>query len=222
MELSFDAKLRKDVPKKVLAILQYMVEAKERARPRSPPDPDEPLFATKSWRVMLRSDEANLSYRRSSLRYDDAAAAHILCVQCSLRNDGDAIEKFVNWVLAHVEEPEGKLLGFYRLHPSKWPTPIHMWRPPADQKAIEEAQKNLPRLSDIPHDVDKIDQAALALLLIGRHEHYSTWKGIDWEVMRRLHERGLISNPVGKAKSVGFTTMGIHEAERLFRTLFAP
>jgi hypothetical protein len=53
-----------------------------------------------------------------------------------------------------------------------------MWRPPADRKATEEAQKKLPRLFDIPHDVEKIDQAALALLLIGRHKHYSAWKGI--------------------------------------------
>jgi hypothetical protein len=30
------------------------------------------------------------------------------------------------------------------------------------------------------------------------------------------------SNPVGEAKSVGFTTAGMHEAERLFRSLFAP
>jgi hypothetical protein len=221
-ELSFDAKLRKDIPEGVLTTLQYMVEAQEKARSPSPPDPDEGLFATKSWHVMLRSDEANLSYRRSTLRYDDVAAAYILCVQCSLRNDEDQIEKFVDWVSSHVDEPDGKLLGFHRLHPSKWPTPIHMWRSPADRKAIEEAQKKLPQLSNMPHDIDKIDQAALALLLIGRHEYYRTWKGIDWSVMGRLYQRGFISNPVGTAKSVGFTTAGMLEAERLFRTLFAP
>jgi hypothetical protein len=138
-ELSFDAKLRKDVPKKVLATLQYMVEARDRARPPASPDPHEPLFATKQWRVMLRSDDANLSYRRSSLRYDDAAEAHILCVQCSLRNDDQEIEKFVDWVMRHVDEPEGKSLGFYRLHLSKWPTPIQMRCPPADSKAMEKA-----------------------------------------------------------------------------------
>lgn len=221
-ELSFDAKLRKGISEGVLTTLQYMVEAREKARPPSPPDPDDALFATKSWHVMLRSDEANLSYRRSTLRYDDAAAAHILCVQCSLRNEEQEIEKFLDWVLPHVDEPDGKLLGSYRLHPGKWPTPLHMWREPASQRAIEEAQKKLPRLSNMPHDIDKIDQAALALLLIGRHEHYRTWKGIDWSVMGRLHQRGLISNPVGTAKSVGFTAAGMHEAERLFRTLFAP
>ena len=39
--------------------------------------------------------------------------------------------------------------------------------------------------------------------------------------MNRLHEKGLIGNPVGKAKSVVFTQDGLKESERLFRKLFA-
>jgi hypothetical protein len=69
-------------------------------------------------------------------------------------------------------------------------------------------------------DHDKIDQAVLALLLLGRHEGYRTWKGFDWDVMGRLHAKGYISDPVGKAKSVLFTEAGLKEAERLFNILF--
>ncbi len=32
-------------------------------------------------------------------------------------------------------------------------------------------------------DQDKVDQAFLALLLLGRHEGNRTWKAFDWEVM---------------------------------------
>jgi len=39
--------------------------------------------------------------------------------------------------------------------------------------------------------------------------------------MNRLHEKGYISNPIGKAKSVTFTEEGLREAERLFMTLFS-
>jgi hypothetical protein len=39
--------------------------------------------------------------------------------------------------------------------------------------------------------------------------------------MERLHRRGMISDPVGKAKSVVFTEEGRREAERLFCKLFA-
>lgn len=69
-------------------------------------------------------------------------------------------------------------------------------------------------------DTDKIDDAALALLYLGLHDHMRTWKSFDWDVMNRLHAKGLISDPVGKAKSVVFTEEGRRESERLFNTLF--
>jgi hypothetical protein len=34
------------------------------------------------------------------------------------------------------------------------------------------------------------------------------WKGHDWRVMDSLHEKGYISNPATKAKSVAFTEEG--------------
>ena len=66
-------------------------------------------------------------------------------------------------------------------------------------------------------DTDRIDQAVLALLYLGLHDRYRAWKGFDWDAMERLHAKGLISDPVGKAKSVVFTEEGLREAERLFR-----
>ena len=69
-------------------------------------------------------------------------------------------------------------------------------------------------------DTEKIDQTVLALLYLGRHENCRTWKGFDWDVMRRLHEKGYITDPVSKTKSVVFTEEGLRESERLFRVLF--
>ena len=51
-------------------------------------------------------------------------------------------------------------------------------------------------------DNDKIDEAVLALLLLGRHDDVRAWKGFDWNALSRLHEKGYISDPRGKAKSV--------------------
>jgi hypothetical protein len=39
--------------------------------------------------------------------------------------------------------------------------------------------------------------------------------------MNRLHDKGFISDPVGKAKSVVLTEAGLRESERLFKKLFA-
>jgi len=60
-------------------------------------------------------------------------------------------------------------------------------------------------------DSDKIDEAVLALLYLGLHDGDRAWKGFDWEAMNRLHDRGFISDPRGKAKSVVFTETGLSE-----------
>lgn len=49
-------------------------------------------------------------------------------------------------------------------------------------------------------DRDHIDEAVLALLFLGRHDGMRTWKSFDWAAMERLHKKGLITDPVGKAK----------------------
>ena len=69
-------------------------------------------------------------------------------------------------------------------------------------------------------DNDRIDEAVLALLFLGRHDEMRTWKSFDWTAMERLHAKGLISDPVGKAKSVFFTEEGLHRSEELFRKLY--
>ena len=70
-------------------------------------------------------------------------------------------------------------------------------------------------------DKDRIDEAVLALLYLGLHDKVRAWKSFDWEAMNRLHAMGLISNPVGKAKSVVFTEEGLRRAEAAFLAMFA-
>jgi hypothetical protein len=70
-------------------------------------------------------------------------------------------------------------------------------------------------------DTDKIDRAVLALLYLGLHHGDRAWKGFDWEVMNRLHEKGFICDPRGKAKSVVFTDEGLAAARRLLHELFS-
>ena len=58
-------------------------------------------------------------------------------------------------------------------------------------------------------DTEKIDDAVLALLYLTLHDHNRAWKGLDWEAMNRLHDKGMIHDPVGKVKSVVFTEEGL-------------
>lgn len=56
---------------------------------------------------------------------------------------------------------------------------------------------------------DKVDDFTLALMFLVMHDENKygarAWKGFDWDTMDRLHAKGFISNPVGKAKSVVMT-----------------
>lgn len=70
------------------------------------------------------------------------------------------------------------------------------------------------------YDSDKIDEAVLALAYLTLHDGVRVWKSFDWDAMGRLHEKGYISDPVSKAKSVVLTEQGLKEAERLCRKLF--
>jgi hypothetical protein len=70
-------------------------------------------------------------------------------------------------------------------------------------------------------NTDRIDDAVLALLLLGLHDGDRAWKSFDWEAMGRLHAKGLISDPVGKAKSVALSQEGLNQAQALLQSLFS-
>ncbi|MBB4441129.1 MULTISPECIES: DUF6429 family protein [Rhizobium] len=69
-------------------------------------------------------------------------------------------------------------------------------------------------------DEEKIDNAVLALLWLTLHDGDRAWKSFDWDVMDRLHQKGLIANPAGKARSVVLSDEGLRRSEELFRALF--
>ncbi len=74
------------------------------------------------------------------------------------------------------------------------------------------------------YDTDKIDQTVLALLSLTLHDVDAyggrAWKGHDWAVLDRLHEKGWISDPKSKAKSVILSPEAIAESERLCDQFF--
>jgi hypothetical protein len=72
----------------------------------------------------------------------------------------------------------------------------------------------------MPLNTDKIDDAALALLFLTLHDDCRAWKGMDWDVLGRLHDKGMIHDPVGKVKSVVFTQEGLQRAKALFAEMF--
>ncbi|MBN3834339.1 DUF6429 family protein [Burkholderia sp. Ac-20344] len=69
-------------------------------------------------------------------------------------------------------------------------------------------------------DLRAVDDTVLALLYLTLHDGNRAWKSFDWDVLNRLHERGLIADPVNRAKSVVLTDDGLRESKRLFMRQF--
>lgn len=72
-------------------------------------------------------------------------------------------------------------------------------------------------------DYEKIDDMTLALLnLVTYEDGYGcrAWKSFDWGTMNRLYEKGFITNPKGKAKSVIVTEEGLRRSQELFKKFF--
>ncbi len=59
------------------------------------------------------------------------------------------------------------------------------------------------------YDLERAGELVLALMQLGLHEGTRTWKSYDWSVLDDLFERGLITNPKSKAKSVALTEEGM-------------
>lgn len=70
------------------------------------------------------------------------------------------------------------------------------------------------------YDKDKVDEVVLALLYLTICDRDRAWKGHDWDALGRLHEKGMIYDPVGKTKSVHFTEEGLKRCEELFEKHF--
>ena len=75
-------------------------------------------------------------------------------------------------------------------------------------------------------NTDKIDDYTLALLHLVTWERQEgcgarAWKSFDWDTMNRLHEKGHISDPRSKAKSVVMTEDGFKRSKELLQRFFA-
>jgi hypothetical protein len=75
------------------------------------------------------------------------------------------------------------------------------------------------------YNKDKVDEMALALLYLTSFREkkgfpLQAWKGMDWDTLNRLYEKGLIGDAKNKNKSVTFTQQGAELGEKLFKQHF--
>ena len=68
-------------------------------------------------------------------------------------------------------------------------------------------------------DHEKLAEVAIALLHLTMHDDRvvtRAWKGMDWDLLDLLFEKGWIGDPKSKAKSVVLTDEGEAISEKMF------
>lgn len=72
-------------------------------------------------------------------------------------------------------------------------------------------------------DIEKLEQVVLALLHLNSFKEgdgMRAWKSLPWEIMDLLHQKGYISDPGSKNKSLWLTATGAKLSEELFQKIF--
>lgn len=72
------------------------------------------------------------------------------------------------------------------------------------------------------YDAAKIEETVLALLGAFEFDNGRAWKQFDFGVMDALFDKGLITDPKGKHRSVYLTEDGMLRAKSLAQTMFGP
>lgn len=73
------------------------------------------------------------------------------------------------------------------------------------------------------YDTDKVDEMILALLyLTSSRDKYATraWKGLDWQALNRLYQKGYISDPQSKSPTMELSEEGAKLSKELFFKYF--
>ena len=73
-------------------------------------------------------------------------------------------------------------------------------------------------------DEEKLAEVGLAILSLTAHVESGVtraWKGLDWDLLNSLHQKGWINDPVGKQKSIVLTAEGAKLAAEFLNKHFA-
>lgn len=124
-EFVMAAKLKKDTPKTVIDILEFMMRDRE-----DPPIdlPDHPLFQTERWGIMLCCDSAYFAgdtHSMLSKRKYDFGVEYTLTIRCNLKNYDSEIEWFLDWISPYIDSTYDGFIGYMLYEEYDDPTLIY-------------------------------------------------------------------------------------------------
>lgn len=125
-EFAFGMTLKEDTPNSVIDILRYMVNDSLNEPAKLP---DHPLFQTKRWTTMLRSDSGcfpgvpHKDLHKHRVGYD---TRYHLTIRSRFKNYDYEIKLFLDWISNYVEDEYGEFVGYYRVEKHDNPNLIYI------------------------------------------------------------------------------------------------
>ena len=119
-ELNIGVAFKEDTEQSIIDILKYMLSDSA----VEPALPDHELFKTHRWTFMLCCDSYYFDGQTdSSLTFDDISNQYYLNVRCNLKNYGDEIRKFMDFIQPYLDTRG--FLGYTRYEEDGDPTLIY-------------------------------------------------------------------------------------------------
>lgn len=129
-EFDFNSKLKSDVPKPVLEILNCMLGQTNKPKTL----PGHRFFENKDWQFIFQNDSDKFdSETRVYLLYNFKQKSWYLRIRCHLENDKYQIERFVDWIMPYLFKNENDFLGFSRKQNNNYP----MWIQATEKASME-------------------------------------------------------------------------------------
>lgn len=110
-QLHFNCKIKK-LTLEELRLLRIMLEGEKDDEVDNIDLPDHPLFSTRRWHFMLRSDSDYFHEDSRRLIQELEDGNYYLSVLSNFKNYDDEINQFLDWIQPYIVEPPGSCLGF--------------------------------------------------------------------------------------------------------------
>jgi len=121
-ELLLTVRLKKETPRQVINILEQMLYNKKSLHGLS----SHLLFKTSRWEWMFSGSSYYFnSILKSLIEYDDITHSYFLSVNFNIKNYGNEIELFIDWIMPFVAAYPGEFLGYSRYEEATEPTLIY-------------------------------------------------------------------------------------------------
>jgi hypothetical protein len=113
-ELNCAFSLKRHTPEEIVDTLASMA-GQDEEEPKSLPK--HPLFGATRWRHMLRRSSADgeaESYGDAGVQVSDGCTRYRVTIRCTLRNYGNEIDQFIDWITPYIFARHGDFIGYTR------------------------------------------------------------------------------------------------------------